>query len=69
MPGFKQDGKRIIGYREALTLDKQPASMIVVGSGAIGTELAYFYNAIGTQVTLVEFLPDIVPLEDKEISV
>jgi dihydrolipoamide dehydrogenase len=68
MPGFKQDGKRIIGYREALTLEKQPASMIVVGSGAIGTELAYFYNAIGTKVTLVEFLPDIVPLEDKEIS-
>jgi dihydrolipoamide dehydrogenase len=68
LPRLKQDGKNIIGYREALTLEKQPQSMIVVGSGAIGTELAYFYNAIGTQVTLVEFLPDIVPLEDKEVS-
>ena len=68
LPNFKQDGKKIIGYREALSLEKQPESMIVVGSGAIGTELAYFYNAIGTQVTLVEFLPNIVPLEDKEVS-
>ena len=68
LPKLKQDGKKIIGYREALTLKEQPESMIVVGSGAIGTELAYFYNAIGTQVTLVEFLPNIVPLEDQEVS-
>ncbi len=68
LPNLKQDGKKIIGYREALTLKEQPESMIVVGSGAIGTELAYFYNAIGTQVTLVEFLPNIVPLEDQEVS-
>jgi dihydrolipoamide dehydrogenase len=68
MPNFKQDGKKIIGYREAMTLPKQPKSLIVVGSGAIGTEFAYFYNAIGTKVTLIEFLPNIVPLEDSEIS-
>ncbi len=66
--GMKQDGKKIIGYRQAMTLPKQPASMIVVGSGAIGTEFAWFYNAIGTKVTLVEFLPNIVPLEDEEVS-
>ncbi len=68
LPNLKQDGKHIIGYREALTLEKQPKSMIVVGSGAIGTELAYFYNAIGTQVTLVEYMPNIVPIEDKDVS-
>jgi len=68
LPNLQQDGKYIIGYREALTLDKKPESMIVVGSGAIGTELAYFYNAMGTKVTLVEFLPNIVPLEDEEVS-
>jgi dihydrolipoamide dehydrogenase len=62
------DGKKIIGYRDAMVLDKQPDSMVVVGSGAIGTEFAYFYNTIGTQVTLVEFMPNIVPLEDEEIS-
>lgn len=62
------DGKKIIGYRDAMVLDKQPESMVVVGSGAIGTEFAYFYNTIGTQVTLVEFMPSIVPLEDEEIS-
>ena len=62
------DGKKIIGYREALTLPKQPKSMIVVGSGAIGTEFAYFYSTMGTEVTLVEYMPDIVPLEDKEVS-
>lgn len=65
---FKQDGKFIIGYREALTLPKQPKSMVVIGSGAIGTELAYFYHTIGTQVTLIELLPNIVPLEDEEVS-
>lgn len=62
------DGKKIIGYRDAMVLDKQPDSMVVVGSGAIGTEFAYFYNTIGTQVTLIEFMPNIVPLEDEEIS-
>jgi dihydrolipoamide dehydrogenase len=68
LPNLKQDGVKIIGYRQAMTLPKQPASMIVVGSGAIGSEFAYFYNAIGTKVTLVEFLPNIVPVEDEEIS-
>ncbi len=68
LPNLKQDGKKIIGYREALTLEKQPESMIVVGSGAIGTELAFFYNSIGTQVTLVEFLPNVLPIEDEDVS-
>lgn len=68
LPNLKQDGKKIIGYREAMTLDKQPASMVVVGSGAIGSEFAYFYKSIGTDVTLVEFLPRIVPNEDEEVS-
>ncbi|MDX1651344.1 MAG: dihydrolipoyl dehydrogenase [Brumimicrobium sp.] len=68
LPNLKQDGKKIIGYREAMTLSKQPKKMIVVGSGAIGTEFAYFYNAIGTEVTLVEFMPAIVPVEDAEVS-
>lgn len=68
LPGLKQDGKKIIGYREALAPDKLPVSMVVVGSGAIGTELASFYNSMGTNVTLVEFLPEIVPLEDEEVS-
>ena len=68
LPNLKQDGKKIIGYREAMTLPKQPESMIVVGSGAIGSEFANFYNSIGTQVTLVEFLPNVVPNEDEEVS-
>ncbi len=68
LPQLQQDGKHIIGYRQALNLDKLPKSMIVVGSGAIGTELAYFYNSMGTQVRLVEFLPNILPLEDEEVS-
>ena len=68
LPNLQQDGKKIIGYRQALAMPKQPKSIIVVGSGAIGTELAYFYNSIGTEVTLVEFLPNIVPLEDEEVS-
>lgn len=68
LPNLPQDGKKIIGYREAMTLDKQPESMVVVGSGAIGSEFAYFYNSIGTKVTLVEFLDTIVPLEDVEVS-
>lgn len=68
LPNLKQDGKKIIGYREAMTLEKQPESMIVVGSGAIGSEFAHFYNAMGTKVTLVEFLPAVVPNEDTEVS-
>jgi len=68
LPNLKQDGKKIIGYREAMTLDRQPESMVVVGSGAIGSEFAYFYQSIGTSVTLVEFLPRIVPNEDEEVS-
>lgn len=68
LPNLKQDGKKIIGYREAMTLTKQPKSIVVVGSGAIGSEFSYVYNAIGTEVTLVEFLPSIVPIEDEEIS-
>jgi dihydrolipoamide dehydrogenase len=68
LPNLKQDGKKIIGYREAMTLDKLPASMIVVGSGAIGSEFANFYQSLGTTVTLVEFLPRIVPVEDEEVS-
>lgn len=68
LPALKQDGKRIIGYREAMTLPKQPQTMIVVGSGAIGSEFAYFYQTIGTRVTLVEYMPTIVPLEDEEVS-
>jgi dihydrolipoamide dehydrogenase len=68
LPNLKQDGKKIIGYREAMTLQKQPESMVVVGSGAIGSEFAAFYQSIGTSVTLVEFLPRIVPNEDEEVS-
>lgn len=68
LPSIPQDGKRIIGYREALTLDHLPASLLVVGSGAIGSELAWFYNAMGSKVTLVEFMPNILPLEDEEVS-
>lgn len=68
LPAIPQDGKRIIGYRQALTLDHKPASMLVVGSGAIGSELAYFYNAMGTKITLVEFMPTILPVEDEEVS-
>ena len=68
LPNLKLDHKKIIGYRKAMTLDKQPKSMVIVGSGAIGSEFAYFYNAIGTKVTLVEFLPNVVPVEDEEVS-
>ncbi len=68
MPNLAIDGKKVIGYRQALTLDKQPESMVVVGSGAIGSELANFYQSIGTQVTLVEFMSTIVPNEDEEVS-
>jgi len=68
LPNLKQDGKKIIGYREAMNLEKQPDSMVVVGSGAIGSEFASFYQTLGTNVTLVEFLPRIVPNEDEEVS-
>jgi len=68
LPNLPQDGKKVIGYREAMTLPKQPKKMVVVGSGAIGVEFAYFYNAIGTEVTIVEYMPNIVPIEDKEVS-
>jgi len=68
LPSIKADGKKIIGYREAMVLPTQPKTMLVIGSGAIGSEFAYFYNALGTKVTLVEFLPDILPREDEEVS-
>ena len=68
LPNLPQDGEKIIGYREAMTLKSQPKKLVVVGSGAIGVEFAYFYNAIGTEVTIVEYLPNIVPVEDEEVS-
>ncbi|HQV00674.1 MAG TPA: FAD-dependent oxidoreductase, partial [Bacteroidia bacterium] len=68
LPNIKQDGVKVFGYREAMTLPKQPASLVVIGSGAIGSEFAYFYNAMGTKVTIVEFMPRIVPVEDEEVS-
>lgn len=68
LPNLPQDGKKIIGYREAMSLPKQPKSLVVVGSGAIGVEFAYFYATMGTKVTVVEFLPNIVPVEDEEVS-
>jgi dihydrolipoamide dehydrogenase len=68
LPNLPQDGQKIIGYRQAMTLAKQPKKLVVVGSGAIGVEFAYFYNAIGTEVTIVEYLPNIVPVEDEDVS-
>lgn len=68
LPNLPQDGKKVIGYREAMVLPNQPKSMIVVGSGAIGVEFAYFYNSMGTKVTIVEFMPRIVPVEDEDVS-
>ena len=68
LPNLPQDGKKIIGYREALSLKSQPKKMVVVGSGAIGVEFAYFYNSMGTDVTIVEYLPNIVPVEDIDVS-
>ena len=68
LPSLKQDGKKVIGYREAMTLKEQPKKMIVVGSGAIGVEFSNFYNSMGTEVTIVEYLPNLVPLEDEEVS-
>jgi dihydrolipoamide dehydrogenase len=68
LKGLEQDGKKVIGYRKAMTLDKQPESMVIVGSGAIGSEFAFFYNSIGTKVTLIEYMPNILPVEDEEVS-
>ncbi len=68
LPNLRQDGKKIIGYREAMTLPSLPASMVVVGSGAIGSEFAGFYRSMGTEVTLVEFMPRLLPIEDDEVS-
>jgi len=68
LPNLKQDGKKVFGYREAMNLPAQPESLVVVGSGAIGVEFAYFYNSMGTKVTIVEFMPGIVPVEDEDIS-
>ena len=68
LPNLPMDGKKVIGYREAMTLSEQPKKLVIVGSGAIGIEFAYFYNALGTEVTIVEYLPNIVPVEDVDIS-
>src|SRR5436190_10543335 len=68
LPAMKIDGKKIIGYREAMVLNPQPKSLIIVGSGAIGVEFGYFYNSMGTKVTIVEFLPRVVPVEDEDVS-
>jgi dihydrolipoamide dehydrogenase len=68
LPNMPQDGKKIIGYRDAMVLDKLPKSMVVVGSGAIGVEFAYFYSTLGVEVTIVEFMPNIVPVEDEDVS-
>ncbi len=68
LPNLKQDGKKVIGYRQAMVLPEQPKKLVVVGSGAIGVEFAYFYNAMGTEVTIVEYMPNIVPVEDEEVS-
>jgi dihydrolipoamide dehydrogenase len=68
LPNLPQDGEKIIGYREAMSMKAQPKRLVVVGSGAIGVEFAYFYNAIGTEVTVVEYMPNIVPIEDEEVS-
>ncbi len=68
LPHLKIDGKKIIGYRQAMTLEKQPQSLVVIGSGAIGSEFAHFYNTLGTKVTLVEMLPNVVPVEDEDVS-
>lgn len=68
LPNIKIDGKKIIGYRDAMVLPQQPKSMVVMGSGAIGCEFAYFYNSMGTKVTIVEYLPNILPVEDEDVS-
>ncbi|MBA3961800.1 MAG: dihydrolipoyl dehydrogenase [Chthoniobacterales bacterium] len=68
LPGLPFDGKTVIGSREAMVLSPQPKSMVIIGAGAIGVEFAYFYNAFGTKVTLLEMLPNILPVEDTEVS-
>ena len=68
LPNVQIDGTKILGYRKAMNLDKQPKKMVVIGSGAIGSEFAYFYNSIGTEVTLIEYLPNLLPLEDVDVS-
>src|SRR5678815_5017461 len=68
LPGLPFNGKTVIGSREAMILDPQPKSMIIIGAGAIGAEFAYFYNAFGTKVTLIEMLPSVLPVEDTEVS-
>jgi len=68
LPNIKIDGKKVVGYREAMVLPELPKSMVIIGSGAIGSEFAYFYNSMGTKVTMVEFMPNILPLEDEEVS-
>ncbi|MCO6494908.1 MAG: dihydrolipoyl dehydrogenase [Bacteroidetes bacterium] len=68
LPNIKIDGKKVIGYREALVLDKKPASMVIIGSGAIGMEFGYFYSTMGTKVTIVEFIDRVMPVEDEEVS-
>jgi len=68
LPNLPQDGKKVIGYRKAMTLEAQPKKIVIVGSGAIGVEFAYFYNSMGTDVTIVEYMPRIVPVEDEEVS-
>jgi dihydrolipoamide dehydrogenase len=68
LPNLPQDGIKVIGYRQAMTLPTQPKKLVVVGSGAIGVEFAYFYNAIGTEVTIVEYMSNIVPVEDEDVS-
>ena len=68
LPNLPQDGKKVIGYRKAMTLEAQPKKIVIVGSGAIGVEFAYFYNSMGTDVTIVEYMPRIVPVEDEDVS-
>ena len=68
LPNLPQDGKKVIGYRKAMTLEEQPKKIVIVGSGAIGVEFAYFYNSMGTDVTIVEYMPRIVPVEDEDVS-
>ena len=68
LPNLPQDGDKVIGYRKAMTLKKQPKKIVIVGSGAIGVEFAYFYNSMGTEVTVVEYMPRIVPVEDEDVS-
>jgi dihydrolipoamide dehydrogenase len=68
LPNLQQDGEKVFGYRKAMSLEKQPKKLVVVGSGAIGVEFAYFYHTMGTEVTIVEYMPTIVPIEDEEVS-